>query len=319
MDVDTSGQENDAPRRAHRFSHGNHIDTEDLDWPTAYEFTKELVYKLEQQDFFPDRVIAVYDPENSGGYAVACQVNALIASKKGIPDPPVDFIKIEGNSDSRTVTEVPNLPTSVQRLLVIDDVAWSGNTMRIVKTKLLSQTRAQVKTASLLAGEPAIRNGAVDFWARSSNARDVRFPWGIVTPTAEFSQYFQLPAETERHSVSWVPRPWGFWEEFALNEPCTVRVLTIFPGQSLSLHSHKERDEFFISLDDGIRLQIGEKTIIANRGDYVLIPRLERHREFAPPTHIVRVLEISFGHYDQIHDIERYEDNYGRVNKDGSV
>jgi mannose-6-phosphate isomerase len=319
MDSETSGRENETTPHAHRFSHGDHVDTEDLDWPTAYELTKDLIYRLRQQNFHPDRIVAIYDPEHSGGYAVACQVAALMGGQDQRSEPQVDLIRIEGNADSRTVTEAPDLPASIQRLLIIDDVSWSGNTMKIAKNKLISLSEAQIKTATLLAGEPAITNGIVDFWARSSNARDVRFPWGIVTPTAEFAQYFQLPTQSERRPVSWAPRPWGYWEEFALNEICTVRILTIFPGQSLSLHSHKQRDEFFIALDDGIRLQVGDKTLVANRGDYVLIPRFERHREFAPPTDTVRVLEISFGHYDQIGDIVRFEDNYGRVNKNGSV
>lgn len=315
-----NSHDNEEGHRSHQFSHEDKLDAEDLNWPTVYELTKQLVYKLKQKDFYPDGIVAVYDPNHTGGgYAIACQVAALIGTELGGSEPQLDLIRIQGRSGSRVVTDVRGIPASAAKLLVIDDVSWSGNTMRIAKDKLLTLSKAQIRTAALLADEPAIRDGNIDFWARRSNARDVRFPWGIVTPTAELAQYFELPTEAERHPVSWEPRPWGFWEQFALNEICTVRVLTIFPDQCLSLHSHKNRDEVFIALDDGIRLQVGDKTIVANRGDYVLIPRFERHRQFAPPTHTVRVLEISFGHYDQVRDIVRFEDKYGRVDKDGSV
>lgn len=314
-----ASNDDDERPRVHHFSHGDQLDTEDLNWPAVYELTTQLVFELKESSFYPDRIVAIYDPENSGGYAVACQVAALIGTELKRSEPQLDLMRIEGRSGTRVVTEAPSIPDSAGRLLLIDDVAWSGNTMRIAKDKMRTLTSAQIRTGALLAGEPAIHDGSLDFWARRSNARDVRFPWGVVTPTAELAQFFELPTDGARHPVSWGPRPWGFWEQFALNQICTVRLLTIFPDQCLSLHSHKLRDEFFIALDDGIRLQVGDKTILANSGDYILIPRLRRHRQMAPATHTVRALEVSFGHYDQVKDIIRYEDKYGRVDMDGSV
>jgi mannose-6-phosphate isomerase-like protein (cupin superfamily) len=70
-----------------------------------------------------------------------------------------------------------------------------------------------------------------------------------------------------------------------------------------------------------LRLQIGEKTVEPIKGDYMLIPRGVWHRmgtveNWDQPA---RVLEVSFGEYDQVGDIERKDDRYGRVHLDGSI
>jgi len=89
-------------------------------------------------------------------------------------------------------------------------------------------------------------------------------------------------------------------------------------GECLSLHRHLYRDEFFIPLDENIGVQIGDKTIVVEKGDYILIPRGVWHRFYAYKER-GRVLEVALGWYDQVRDIERLEDKYGREEKDGSV
>lgn len=312
-------EHSDTRQRPHQFTHGDQVRTEDLDWPTVYGLTSHIVTSVQQRNFWPDCIVAIYDPESSGGYAVSSQLAAFLSAGDKHPEPPVEMIRVEGRVGSRVVSETPSISASAKKVLIIDDVSWSGNTMRLAKDALAKCTNAEIKAGALLVGDPSVRDGSVDFWGRKSEARDVRFPGGVVTPTTEFAQFFDLTSQNDQHPVSWAPRPWGFWEQFALNELCTVRILTIFPNQCLSLQYHEHREEFFVALDDGIMLQVGEKTIVANRGDYVLIPRYERHRQFAPPSHAVRVLEVSFGNYDQVGDIVGLDDKYGRVDKDGSV
>ena len=145
-----NSHDNEERHLSHQFSHGAQLDAEDLNWPTVYELTKQLVYKLKQKDFYPDRIVAVYDPEYSGGYAVACQVAALIGTELGRSETQLDLIRIEGRSGSRVVTDASSIPASAGKLLVIDDVSWPGNTMRIAKDKLLTLSKAQIRTGALL-------------------------------------------------------------------------------------------------------------------------------------------------------------------------
>lgn len=105
-------------------------------------------------------------------------------------------------------------------------------------------------------------------------------------------------------------RPWGEFERFTLNELSTVKILTIKPGQRLSLQKHKKRKEFWKFLDNPAKVTLGKKTFKVNKGEEVIVPSKTLHRveSYNKP---VRVLEISLGNFDE-KDIKRVEDIYGR-------
>ena len=110
-----------------------------------------------------------------------------------------------------------------------------------------------------------------------------------------------------------IERPWGQMHVLVSEHSrCSVRVLIIAAGQRLSLQRHLERDELFIPLDDGLKVQIGESgdLELVDRGRYVFVPRNSWHRLGASKFQ-VRCVEVAFGRYDQ-NDIERLADDYGR-------
>jgi mannose-6-phosphate isomerase-like protein (cupin superfamily)/adenine/guanine phosphoribosyltransferase-like PRPP-binding protein len=305
--------------RSHQFALGSEIHMETVDWVELHQLVRSIHQQIMDIGYHPDKIIAVDDRASSGGYVVASNLAALINARTPLLDPEVGFIQVEGLQMNRNITKLPLVAPHVRAILLVDDVTWSGNTLAIAHRALQNLGGLDVKTCTLIAGEQSIDQKAVDFFGRKSKARDVHFPWGLVKPTAEFNQHFVSPSLSTKRVISWAPRPWGYWEQFALNEPCTVRLLTVLPDEALSLQYHEDRDEFFVALDDGVMLQIGKKQITANLGDYIFVPRLTVHRIIAPATHSVRVLEVSFGHYDQVYDIIRLEDRYGRLEDNGSV
>lgn len=105
-------------------------------------------------------------------------------------------------------------------------------------------------------------------------------------------------------------RPWGNFRRFAHNQECTVKILTVEAGESLSLQSHKLRDELWIVLDEGLRVQVDDAIFEPKPRDEIVIMRGQKHRlSSAGPKG--RVLEVAFGHFDE-DDIERSDDVYGR-------
>ncbi len=111
--------------------------------------------------------------------------------------------------------------------------------------------------------------------------------------------------------VDYVERPWGNFKQFIHNQPCTVSLMTIEPGQRLSLQSHTDRSELWIVLDDGAKVQVGGDIKNYNAGDEIWIPANERHRLSCEGNQPIRVLEVAFGDWQQ-DDITRYEDDYER-------
>lgn len=119
------------------------------------------------------------------------------------------------------------------------------------------------------------------------------------------------PVPHSKPPVSFVERPWGSFKQFAHNEPCTVSLMTVLPGQQLSLQSHSGRAELWIVIDDGAVVQVGEEASARRAGDEIWIPAQAKHRLGCAGSSPVRVLEVAFGNWQQT-DITRFADQYSR-------
>ena len=117
-------------------------------------------------------------------------------------------------------------------------------------------------------------------------------------------------APAEQPPVAVVERPWGSFRQYAHNQPVTVSLMSVRPGQRLSFQSHTGRAELWIVLDEGAAVQVDDATYYPHAGDEIWIPANARHRlSSTGPT--VRVLEVAFGDWQQ-EDIVRYADDYAR-------
>jgi mannose-6-phosphate isomerase len=123
--------------------------------------------------------------------------------------------------------------------------------------------------------------------------------------------YNTKPIPGNMPEVKFVERPWGSFKQFANNEDCTVSLMTVSPGQRLSLQSHTGRAELWIVLDDRAVIQVGDSENIYNSGDEIWIPAGEKHRLSCSGDKPIRVLEVAFGNWQQ-EDITRYSDDYKR-------
>lgn len=107
-------------------------------------------------------------------------------------------------------------------------------------------------------------------------------------------------------------RPWGRFRRFTHNQLSTVKVITVDPGRQLSLQRHQGRDELWVVLDEGLEITLGDRKLRPAVGEEIVIERGTRHRLAAIGPRPARVLEVAFGRFDE-EDIERFEDDYGRV------
>ena len=123
--------------------------------------------------------------------------------------------------------------------------------------------------------------------------------------------YVTKPIPDAKPAVALVERPWGSFKQFANNRDCTVSLMTVLPGQRLSLQSHTGRAELWIVIDDGAVVQVGEQERACRAGEEIWIPANEKHRLSCGGNQPVRVLEVAFGNWQQ-DDIKRYADDYVR-------
>ena len=125
------------------------------------------------------------------------------------------------------------------------------------------------------------------------------------------SNYVTKPIPQRKPEITFVSRPWGTFKQYANNEDCTVSLMTILPGQRLSLQSHTGRAELWIVIDEGAVVQVGNDVREYHAGDEIWIPADEQHRLTCQGDKPIRVLEVAFGNWQQ-DDIERFEDDYVR-------
>jgi len=109
-----------------------------------------------------------------------------------------------------------------------------------------------------------------------------------------------------------VEKPWGSFEQYTHNLPSTVKVITVAPGGALSRQYHENRDELWVVLDAGALVEVGDEVLAPQPGDKLFIPRGTVHRLCCNGDGPTRILEVSFGSFDE-EDIVRLEDVYGRV------
>lgn len=106
-------------------------------------------------------------------------------------------------------------------------------------------------------------------------------------------------------------RPWGRFEKFHENKPCTVKLIHVDPDSRLSLQYHKNRTELWKVIRGTAFVQLEDDSLILGEGDTLVIPRKAKHRLGARAEGCV-ILEITYGRFSES-DIVRIEDDYKRA------
>jgi mannose-6-phosphate isomerase-like protein (cupin superfamily) len=106
-------------------------------------------------------------------------------------------------------------------------------------------------------------------------------------------------------------RPWGKYRSFPYKQAKNIKIITVNPGASLSLQYHHRRSEFWVVLDKGLEVTVGDKVWQPEKNEELFIPRKTRHRLRCVGQEHARVMEIWIGDSDES-DIVRIQDDYGR-------
>jgi len=109
-------------------------------------------------------------------------------------------------------------------------------------------------------------------------------------------------------------RPWGDYESLAKERQWQVKLIKVKSGESLSLQKHQYRSEHWIVVSGIAKVEIDghEKFLKENQNAY--IPAGAKHRLSNPGKNDLKIIEVQSGSYLGEDDIERFEDNYGRIN-----
>ncbi|MCH8075974.1 MAG: mannose-1-phosphate guanylyltransferase/mannose-6-phosphate isomerase [SAR324 cluster bacterium] len=107
-------------------------------------------------------------------------------------------------------------------------------------------------------------------------------------------------------------RPWGSYQVLAEGPGYKVKVLTVNPGQKLSLQMHRHRAEHWVVVEGTVLLTRDEEVGEFATNAYFHIPAGVKHRIENPGGEVARIIEVQQGSYLGEDDIVRFEDIYGR-------
>ena len=117
--------------------------------------------------------------------------------------------------------------------------------------------------------------------------------------------------EDPRDAIYQERRPWGAFRRYTYNQLSTVKIITVNPGQVLSLQYHNQRDELWVALEPGLCVTLDDRIWEPEPYEEIFIPCGAHHRMAGVGKDPSRWLEISLGKFDE-DDIIRLEDHYGR-------
>jgi mannose-6-phosphate isomerase-like protein (cupin superfamily) len=109
-----------------------------------------------------------------------------------------------------------------------------------------------------------------------------------------------------------VLRPWGWFETLATGPGYRVKRLWITANHRISLQRHHHRSEHWVVVGGEGMIECEGQSVPAAAGITLFIPRGGLHRAAAGDT-ALEIIEVQRGDELREDDIERFEDDYGRV------
>ena len=108
-------------------------------------------------------------------------------------------------------------------------------------------------------------------------------------------------------------RPWGSYTILEEGSHYKIKNVTVSPGKKLSLQKHLHRSEHWVVVGGTATVTNGEKEIIVHINESTYIPNSTMHRLENPGKIPLTIIEVQNGEYLEEDDIERFDDEYGRV------
>ena len=108
-------------------------------------------------------------------------------------------------------------------------------------------------------------------------------------------------------------RPWGFYVVLSDEPDHKVKRIVVYPDKRLSLQLHRHRSEHWHVISGKAAVTINGRNIQLGKGESIDIPIKTAHRIKNIGSKNLVFIEVQQGDYFGEDDIERLEDDFGRV------
>ena len=152
--------------------------------------------------------------------------------------------------------------------------------------------------------------GKIDNIDRLACHRFVEKNFSVERMVNDYLKVYEQILESTKHEDR---RPWGFYEILSDSADHKVKRIVVYPGKRLSLQRHRHRSEHWYIVEGEALATLNEKQLRLNKGDSIDIPRGAIHRIENQTQDVMKFIEVQSGDYFGEDDIERLEDDFGRV------
>jgi mannose-6-phosphate isomerase-like protein (cupin superfamily) len=108
-------------------------------------------------------------------------------------------------------------------------------------------------------------------------------------------------------------RPWGNYTVLDEGAGFKVKRIEVLPGKRLSYQRHARRAEHWQVVRGTAKVTLDGQETLIEKGGIVDIRTGTKHRVENPAEEILVFIEIQLGDYLGEDDIERFDDDFGRV------
>jgi len=108
-------------------------------------------------------------------------------------------------------------------------------------------------------------------------------------------------------------RPWGRYEVLSDEASYKVKTIWVSPGQRLSYQRHEKRAEHWFIVSGSGEVTLDGKVFTVESGDTIDVAVAQLHRIANTGSTELVFVEVQTGTYFGEDDIERVEDDFGRV------
>lgn len=118
-----------------------------------------------------------------------------------------------------------------------------------------------------------------------------------------------MPAESATSET----RPWGSWHVIDVGNGYKIKRIHVRPGCRLSYQTHQYRSEHWVVVFGMATCTVDDHVVVTGPGESVDVPQGSAHRLANDGAEELVIVEVQRGGYTGEDDIQRLDDDYGRV------
>jgi len=139
-------------------------------WDEIYEMLLNLAEKIQRDDFHPDLIVGIC----RGGWPPARVMSDLLGNPKLVNISVEFYVDVAKTKDKPVLTQPLSISVEGKKVLILDDVADTGKTLKLVKEHLFSKGAEEVRIATIYYKPWSI---IVPDYYEKETKRWIVFPW----------------------------------------------------------------------------------------------------------------------------------------------